>query len=234
MSEKIIGKGLIATALSDLPSTLSSVCYFASGVSNSSCVNLAEFQREELMLSKTINSIGNFVTLVYFSTCSIYDIQNGVSAYVKHKQRMEGLVARCSKFLIIRLPQVVGYSNNRFTLTNYIRDSIMHGRRMKIQRGAIRNIIDVADVVRLVGLIVNDGKFLNSTVNIANPHSISVVEIVTLMEKVIHKRALCDYIEAGSGFPIDISLIEHYSKELSIDFDNNYVEKVLFRYYAVK
>lgn len=234
MSNKIIGNGLIASALSDLPSTLEPLCFFASGVSNSGCIDLLEFQREELMLSKIIDSLDSSTTLVYFSTCSIYDVYSRRTPYINHKHNMEKLVEMCNKFLIIRLPQVVGYSKNRYTLTNYIRDSIINDKMMKIQKGAIRNIIDVVDVVKLSSLVIHDGKFLNCSVNIANPSSTSVEDLVGLMEKILQKRALYNYIEAEPGYIINTSIIESFLKKTNINFKDNYVEKVLSKYYGSK
>ena len=117
----VIGNGLLASAVAKLPDSLVPTCYFASGVSNSACCDLKEFDRERQLLLRSCKDLKSNITLAYFSTCSIYDTPVD-SMYVAHKCEMEHIVAQRGNYIVFRLPQVVGLSNNRATLTNYIPD----------------------------------------------------------------------------------------------------------------
>ena len=52
--------------------------------------------------------------MVYISTCSINDFSRNKSKYVKNKIIIENIIKRkMNDYIIVRLPEVVGYSNNR-------------------------------------------------------------------------------------------------------------------------
>lgn len=233
MKATVIGNGLLATAVSKLPDSSLPTCYFASGVSNSSCCNAKEFDREERLLRQISQDLDSNTTLFYFSTCSIYDTQAN-SMYVAHKLRMENLVAQRGNFTIFRLPQVVGFSRNKFTLTNYIRDCILENKLMHIQKYAVRNIIDVDDVAKLVFAINNSGMHQNAVVNIANPIGTRVVDLVAMLERVLCRQALCEYSDSGSTYLIGTAVVEQFALANRIDFGSHYVENVLLKYYSLK
>lgn len=104
----IIGNGMFANALRDIDSD--AICFFASGVSVSTTKNVEEFNREERMLTETLDHIGS-KPFVYLSSCYA-GFENNL--YFKHKLNMEKIIKnRARNFYIFRLPQVVGYSGNK-------------------------------------------------------------------------------------------------------------------------
>lgn len=107
----ILGHGDIASILNDRPGAL----FFASGVSNSSCEDDSEFEREtELLLRQDKN-----LFLFYFGTISMYEKS---SAYVRHKIRMELWVRSIwTDYCIIRLGNL-DWGTNQNTFLNYIRN----------------------------------------------------------------------------------------------------------------
>jgi len=230
---QIIGSGLLATAIKKYSPCSLSTCYFASGVANSTCTDDREFGREESLLLQTMEALSNDIKLVYFGTCSVYDSQLAeYSPYVAHKLKMESLVMKHRNYIVFRLPQVVGFTQNKFTLLNYLRDCIVENRLMHIQRFAIRNLIDVDDVAKLVVTIDKSGIHDNSIVNIANPHGISVIAIVTMLEKILGSRSRYDLVNSGSEYSIDTTVVEAVADACSIDFSRYYVEHVLRKYYS--
>ena len=113
----VIGKGMMARAFS-LYRSNNNVVVFASGVSNSRESSRKAFFRERNLLRECIATNGNKI-IVYFSTWSIYDRMLKETPYVQHKIKMEKIIQRhAGTYLILRLPQVVGKTNNR-TLINY-------------------------------------------------------------------------------------------------------------------
>ena len=82
----VIGSGMMATSFADYVDD--NIVIFASGVSNSKEKNLEAYKREEKLLYSVIQKNLD-KTIVYFSTCSIYDDSVNSSEYVKHKILME-------------------------------------------------------------------------------------------------------------------------------------------------
>ena len=67
----IIGNGLLAQAFSEYNNN-DEILIFASGVSNSLEEKESEFDREAKLLKSVITNYPD-KTMVYFSTCSVYD-----------------------------------------------------------------------------------------------------------------------------------------------------------------
>jgi nucleoside-diphosphate-sugar epimerase len=225
----IIGNGLIAGAFKSYFDTDSDFIVFASGVSNSNETNLIEFKRERLLLQ---NIIAKNKFLIYFSTCSIYDNEIGNLPYVQHKKNMEILVSESKKFMIFRLPQVIGRTKNKNTLANYIYYNIINGHRFNVWKRAQRNIIDVEDVASIVNYLIRRADFQNSIINVACPFSIPAATLVNIFEDVTGVAAKFDLIDYGAAYSIDTAIVSEVSLKLGIIFDNNYIKKLVRKYYS--
>lgn len=229
----IIGNGLIAREFRDVFVNDSGVCVFASGVSNSTCEDIGDFGREDALLRSVMNGHAKGRSLIYLSTCSVYDLsQRNSSMYIRHKMAMESIVRKHPSFYIFRLPQVVGYTENLNTLTNFLKNAILDEKAIFIHKLATRNIIDVRDVVTIARMIVNSGEHLNQIINIANPQSDSVIDIVKMMERVLGKMAIYELVEAGCSYSIDTTAIEGIVERCSIAFDSSYTSRTLAKYYS--
>jgi len=225
----IIGNGLIAESFKSYFDADLDFIVFASGVSNSGETNISEFVRERSLL---LDAIEQNKFLLYFSTCSIYDPELQNSLYVKHKKEMEMLVSRSRKYMIFRLPQVVGKTRNPNTLTNYIYNRIVSGMKFQIWKKAYRNIIDVEDVAAIVNYLVRRAQVNNEIVNVACPFSISISTLVSTFESVLGVAADYDLIDSGSSYPIDTNFVLQAAHELDIDFNSAYVNKLISKYYS--
>jgi nucleoside-diphosphate-sugar epimerase len=225
----IIGSGMIANAF--LTKTfLPGINIFASGVSNSNEVDPAAFDRESKMLEVYL---GESNKLVYFSTCSVLDPELKNSKYVSHKLQMESLIEQKSKnYLILRLPQVVGFTKNSNTLTNFIYESMVKDKSINIWKYATRNLIDLDDVVSAVNYILENKFFENSVINLASPFLTSPIEIVKIFEKILNKNSQLNIEEKGGSYLIDISSVSQIYKDLNLVFNDQYLEKILYKYYG--
>lgn len=117
----IIGYGDLAGAIQDREGAI----FFASGVSNSHCIDESQYQREKDLLKVFYNS---YLSLFYFS--SIYPT---ISRYSRHKLEMEELVRQNFKnYNIIRLGNIT-WGNNPHTFINYLRKAISEGREVLIK-----------------------------------------------------------------------------------------------------
>ena len=149
----IVGNGLLANALEryrDRPD----VVVFASGVSNSLEKKSKAFLREQNLLIELLQYYSTSL-FVYFGTCIVYDHSMMSTYSVQHKLKMEHLVSEsASKYLIIRLPQVVGSGGNNATIINYLSNNIVRGSSFELWADAVRYIVDIDDVVRFVTFVV--------------------------------------------------------------------------------
>lgn len=230
----IVGKGLIANAFQNFFSDDENFYIFASGVANSKTLSREDFERERNMLNEHILKSPKNSLFVYFSTCSIYDPGAATSFYVKHKIDMESIVKSCPRYLILRLPQVVGRSNNFHTLTNFLYRKISLEQKFDLMLNAKRNIIDVDDVTLISNEIIRCDNHTNEIINIANPISTSVLDVVGIFEDILRKKAHFNPKQSGSSYEIDITHIRPIIKVLGLRFGNNYVKNTLSKYYSIK
>ncbi len=227
----IVGSGVIARAFRPLLDELTGACVYAAGVSNSSCTDAREFERERDRLNETMAALSPDRLLLYFSTCSIDDAASRDSAYVRHKRAMEQVVAQRPRHLILRLPQLAGRTPNPHTLLNYLHARIVRSERFKVFRGAERNIIDVDDVARIVVELVREGACAE-TINVACTRNEAIFDIVRCMEIVTGHRALFDIIDAGAGYAIDTSRIAPALARCRVSFPADYLHRTLEKYYG--
>ena len=226
----IIGSGMLARAFLPLAANNSTMCIYAYGVSYSNCKDPDEFLRESTALAKAIEQYRH-INFIYFGTCSVEDPEMCNSPYVTHKLRMENMVMAHGRGIVFRLPQVAGRTRNRLTLLSFLSEHLISGKPVDLWMNARRNIIDVEDVVLIVKWLLNNRNYHNSVINIANPFSYSMVDIVTTMENVIGLKGVYRTISKGSAYPIDISAIYQCIKATGISFEDDYLENVIYRYY---
>lgn len=225
----IVGTGLLAQAFQSRYANNDEVVIFASGVSNSLESDASAFAKEQTLLTEILASDRRRV--VYFGSCGVVNQEELLSPYMQHKQDMERLVTEYPGGLVLRLPQVVGKTSNPNTLTNFIRDRILSGIAFTIWGRAERNLIDIDDIVA-IGSVAIDSRTLNSQpINIAADHSILVLEIVDIFERVMQRRANCTIEDKGSALRIDSSQASATAIKLGIDFGHGYAERVIRKYY---
>lgn len=229
----IVGSGLIARAfINGGANALADTCFYAAGVSNSGCRDEREYLRERERLDAALSECPPGDRFVYFSTCSIEDPAMRESEYVRHKIRMENLVRWRPGHLILRLPQVAGRTPNPHTLLNYLHARITQSERFQVWGGAMRNIIDAGDVVKIaMDLIVTENASAE-TIDIANPRSTTMPDIVKAMERVLGVRAVCDIVDKDSGAPIDTGRIAAAIERCDIAFGDTYLDDILRKYYG--
>lgn len=226
----VIGNGMIAKRFSRFANDASRLV-FASGVSNSSNTNEQAFKRESDLLLQEISKHPD-ATVVYFSTCSIYDPSLQGSAYVLHKLKMEDLVKSvASSYIIFRVSNPVGFTNNHHTLINYFTEHISNGDPFTIWQYASRNLIDIDDMAGICEAIMMNPDSLNKTINIANPVNYPVQQIVEAIEEHFGLKGNYQLVEKGNSPLIDTTGIQPLYSKLHIDFGNDYLQRLLKKYY---
>jgi nucleoside-diphosphate-sugar epimerase len=225
----IIGDGLIARGFASRYTHDDSIVIFASGVSNSTETGDAAFRRERSML---MDALGLGRRLVYFSSCSIASNSESLRPYMRHKAEMEKAVLAADQGLVLRLPQVVGYTNNPNTLTNFLRDRILRREPFDVWAKAERNLVDIDDVVAIGTEILQSWPSEDRVLAIAASVSTPMPEIVAAMEEAMGIHAIQRIIEAGESMPIDCKLTSAIARRLRLDLENDYVRRIIGKYYG--
>ncbi|MEP7278423.1 MAG: NAD-dependent epimerase/dehydratase family protein [Bacteroidota bacterium] len=226
----VIGNGMIATAF-DRYRSKNEFVIFASGVSHSVSATAAAFAREKKLLAATIkNSAGS--NLVYFGTCGVYDPSMRGSAYVQHKLEMEAYIEQHQpSYTIFRLSNPVGKTPNNDTVVNFFINHILKQEPFMAWKEASRNIIDIDDMFTVCREILEQGLFLNSVTNIANPQNYTVPYIIETIEMHFGVRGNYTLADKGDAPRIDISAVKPLFDTFNVNFDGSYLQNILQKYF---
>ena len=230
------GSGFIAKNLKRIKlRKLKKIVIYAAGVSNSKSKDKKKFLRERKKIQTFLNNHNKEHLFIYISTISVLDNYLKKDNYTRNKIIIENLIKKSlNNFLILRLPQIIGKSNNPHTLTNFIYRKILSEQRFKVWSNVKRNLIDIDDLIKIVKQIISTKLKHGNVINILNPNSIYVKEIVNIMGKIVKKNPkyiLLEYkpkkkgnlkIQSSSKFNLNI---KKYFK------DKNYLKKILEKYY---
>ena len=225
----VVGNGMLATAFMKTEGISSDTIIFASGVSNSQETDHREFRRESDLLHSFL-SCGKRV--VYFSTVSVHDPSLSSSPYIIHKLNIEHLLREhAGDYLIIRLPIVVGRSNNRHTLTNFLFYSLLSGHHFELYRFACRYLIDLEDVVALVTRLIAKQP-CNQTLDLVLDNRTRVTEIVEVLEHILGTQANYTLVPKGACYQIDNGPVKHILGTEYFQVDPRaYTYSLLSKYY---
>lgn len=228
----VIGNGLIANCFREY-TEIDSVLIFASGVSNSQQVDPIAFKREHDLVAKFKDKKSLFI---YFSTCSIQDPSLSGSAYIQHKLKVEKyIIENFEKYWIVRLPNVVGRSNNPTTLANYLFNAISQGKEFVIFKKAYRYFIDVADVQSAITNMISSARLGSGIYNLLYPLRVPVSDLVALFERKIGKQAKYVINEInGSFYDVEMSKELESFAGFGIETSIGYIEQMIDRYYKFK
>ncbi len=226
----IIGRGLLARAFGPARIEQLGATVFASGVSNSQESDPAQFQRERDLLVKALaGCTGRFV---YFSTCSITDSDRAATPYAVHKQKMEAAIRARGDYLILRLPQVVGNTDNPHTLVNHLVAHVRAGEPLQIWSHAIRCLVDVDHVAAITLYLLDRGLELDSTLDLAPPESLSLQELLSLVEQTLGQAAVYSLVDRGGGAKPDSTIFSTYAPPAGVDASPGYTRRLLHKYYG--
>lgn len=231
----IVGSGMIARAFARHFDQLGTHCVYAAGVSNSSCKDASEFARDRARLEATLDQFSRSAHIVYISTCSVSDAAQASNPYVLHKAALERLVLESDvPSLIVRLPQLAGDTPNPHTLLNYLFARIARSERFELWVRARRNVIDVEDATKIIVSWLASGPSPYSVVNVANPRSNSMWEIVEAFEVTTGRKAVFERIEKGGACEIDIAAVLPSILHAGVDFGHAYLLRTITKYFGAR
>jgi hypothetical protein len=137
----IIGNGNVAKVLTDRED----IIFFASGVSNSSCLDENEYTREFNLL-KTIPTDQH---IVYFSNLGIYYKHD---RYTQHKREVEEYIRNTFKSYTIARIEVCEWVKTPHTILNYFKKQLSEGIEPVIQ-DTTRYVLSLEEFLYWVNLI---------------------------------------------------------------------------------
>jgi len=190
---EIFGSGFVANNLKKIKILKNSNIFsiYAAGVSNSSSNKKKDYIREYKFLKKTIYNFNKKKKFVYISSLSVTNNNLKNDKYVKNKLLIEKYIKKnIENYLIIRLPQLVGKNSNPHTLTNFLYNKIKRREKFKLWNDANRNLIDIDDVIYILRKLLIKNNKVNSIINIMNPRSISVTNIIKILENILLTKAI--------------------------------------------
>lgn len=219
----VIGNGQLATIFSEYKSN-ENVVIFASGVSNSNCVEDSAFEREAKLLHDTLTENSN-KQFVYFSSCALSAIEYPKNRYYMHKQKMEELIKRhAAHYYIFRVPQLFGDLIIHNTIINYIYNAILSEEHFYVYSDAYRYVIEINDVKKIVDnyLLKSEGCL---TVDVGNPYQYRVLEIVKIFESLLNKKAHYEITQKEDQYNLSFADLQAFLNKhgLELEFGEGYL-----------
>jgi nucleoside-diphosphate-sugar epimerase len=197
----IVGRGLLAKSFQDAELDHTRTVVIAAGVSNSVNPTVAEMEREEDMIRSLLLEYPDSAC-VYFGTTSVYDPLKVDSTYVQHKLRMESLILKEAKNLVLRLPNVVGAFGNENTLFHFLRKNILENRSFEAWVNHKRFLVDVEWVPRItIKRLERGGGIENVRLN----QGIKVGDLIRIFEVLHGKSAKFSINDRRDEFNIPVS-----------------------------
>ncbi|MEU4209216.1 NAD-dependent epimerase/dehydratase family protein [Streptomyces sp. NPDC026206] len=192
---RIVGLGFLARSIRTIADAHPEAVAFAAGVSSGDGADHAEFTREATLLYDTVECCRRTGRqLLYFSTASagMYGIQRRAgredgpvrpaSPYGRHKLAMEEVIRNSgADHLILRLAYPVGAAQRPHQFLPSLVGQVRRGR-VRIHRGARRDLIDVGHAVTLIGALLRRG-VSREVVNVASGWAVPVEDIVAHIER---------------------------------------------------
>ena len=143
---------------------------------------------------------------------------------------MEKIVLSNKNYLIFRLPQLAGDSNNKNTLLNYFYNNIIADKKIYLFSNHTRNIIDVFDVFKITKYFIKK-EYTNTIINVGNDKYFKVVKIIEIMSSYLKKKPKIEIIKIKKNNEVNNINLDLPSKKFNINFDDNYLLRVIKKYY---
>ena len=187
----IVGSGFIAARFKKYLKFLKkkNVIIYAAGISNSLDDYKKNLEREVFKIKNFI--LNNRKKLIYISTYSVNDDSRRRKLYVKNKIKIEKIIKQESeKYMIIRLPEIIGKNKNPNTLTNFFYNKIVRNESFTVFKNSRRNLLDVDDAIKNCIKIIRSDKKNKSVVNLLNKKFNTPLQIVNNFEKILKKKGI--------------------------------------------
>lgn len=197
--------------------------FFCSGVSNSSEVRSSEFNREKKLLIEILTKKKD-ECIVYFSSILAPSESND---YYKHKFEMEQYIAQNSnEYLILRLPQVAGATNNQTLLPFFIKN-IYEEKTLTVYKECTRSLIDVDDVVKGFDALYSES-VVNKIIDFCPDYTFHPLELAEIIANYLGKNLKVNLVDSKSIQTCSPS--QEVLKQSLFGTKNSYLTKIVKKY----
>ena len=132
------------------------------------------------------------------------------------------------------MPQVVGKNRNKYTITNFIYHTVKEGKKFYLWENSKRNLIDIDDVSKIIKKYLLDKPKINSVINIFNPNSITVKDLLKIFSKILSKKIILKVLKKKNK-NINLKSLKKNTFLPNKYYDNmknnSYIKKILIKYY---
>ena len=173
-------------------------------------------KKVKIEMSQAVASVGQ-----------IHLINEFQKLFEKNKIKIEKYIRKkVSNYKIIRLPELVGVSKNKDTLTNFLYNNILNSKKFVAYVNSKRNLLDVNDAIKLCFYFL---KYSNKKIiNIANPKSCDVLDIILIFKKILEILPIYDPTNIKSNnFKIKNSINKNILKKNKIIINKDYLYKII-------
>lgn len=223
----VIGNGLLGNVFSLESDNYDDFIIFASGVSDSKNTDSNSSKREEDLIIKTLSE-NTGLTFIYFSSILADTINND---YYRHKLKMEELVKlKAEKYIIFRIPQIVGFLGNQNNLFNHLVNNVKTNNTNIVYSNVERSIVDIDDLKLIVDYCKD--KTINEIINLSHIEKISIID---LCDKIylkfgVEPKTLIKINPENQNWSVDNSkIIKDALINLKIN-TLNYTDKIIQKY----
>jgi nucleoside-diphosphate-sugar epimerase len=229
----IIGRGLLANAVKGIDS--GQFLFYANGISNSVLHQIEKNNFEIKELEAIANDYPEKL-LIYFSTCQVNSEKNHLRPYVRHKQFIEQFISGSfQKYIIVRTSNLVGFNPwNPHTLFNHLNQALAVNEQVYINPVMLRNFLDVDHFVSLLNVYLNHYYKANKIIEIVNPDSYYMRQIIEEFEKFFSKKFNLQTKTDGNDFAffeVNPQLTLQLLSQSGLTFDDH-IQTLLRKYYC--
>tara|TARA_B110001454_G_scaffold90726_1_gene86489 strand:+ start:566 stop:1270 length:705 start_codon:yes stop_codon:yes gene_type:complete len=226
----IVGNGFIAKKFLKNKKKLikSKSVLYAAGISDSKTNDKNELIREFSRIRDYLKKFDNKKRFIYISSFTVFDPLRNKSPYIKNKIKIEKFLKKKNiNYLIIRFPETIGKSKNKKTLINFIFHKIREGKKFKLWKNSLRNIVDIDDAVKIIEKIIMNNSIKKKTINVISKHFYSAESIVKIIELKLKKKANYEYLFFKKT---RLKKYKTYYVENNLK-KNIYLKKIIKKYY---
>jgi nucleoside-diphosphate-sugar epimerase len=191
----IFGDGMIARKLK-LSQKFANFHIIARGISNSTENSKVEYERQRDIIMDCISEIKSSAPkckTIYISSV----IHNIDSIYFSEKLLIENLLRQnLDDLCIVRLTNVVGFQQNDSNIFRYFQKQISGGYSLNVNSLAIRNVVDIDDVIEIMEKLA-ESNFPLSEYVIGHVHNVTACDLARTFEIYYNQVGLINSFEGG-------------------------------------
>ncbi|MFK4190389.1 NAD-dependent epimerase/dehydratase family protein [Streptomyces sparsogenes] len=240
---EIVGRGFIARNLAAVGDHHTRATVLAVGVSSTSTRATAEFDRETALVAEVTRRCraeGRLVVFLSSASHALYGsgdtlvaedaVPRPISPYGRQKLRLESIVAESgAPWLVLRVSHATGrWQRPHQLLPALVRQ--VRGGRVRLHRGAHRDLVDVADLVRAIDGLLGQGVD-NEVINIASGTPRPVETLVHGIEERLSLSAQREVVDVPLTLTrVSVEKLCKLLPDLRSVTEPDYLDRLLDRY----